>query len=80
MKLPRNISARELIKSLGKIGYEASRQKGSHIRLTCKSPQEHHITIPNHDPIKIGTLSGILTDIAVSRNQTKEHLIAEIFG
>jgi predicted RNA binding protein YcfA (HicA-like mRNA interferase family) len=57
-----------------------SRQKGSHIRLTCKFPQEHHITIPNHDPIKVGTLSGILTDIAVSRNQTKEDLITEIFG
>ncbi len=31
MKLPRNVSARELIKSLGKIGYEVTRQKGSHV-------------------------------------------------
>ncbi len=38
------------------------------------------ITIPNHDPIKVGTLSGILMDIAASRNQTKEDLIGEIFG
>jgi predicted RNA binding protein YcfA (HicA-like mRNA interferase family) len=52
MKFPRNISARELIKSLGKIGYEISRQRGSHIRLTCNFPKTHHITIPNHDPIK----------------------------
>lgn len=80
MKLPRNISARELIRSLGKIGYEVSRQKGSHLRLTCKFPTEHHITVPNHDPIKIGTLSSILADIATYRNQTKDDLIGEIFG
>jgi predicted RNA binding protein YcfA (HicA-like mRNA interferase family) len=80
MKLPRNISARELIKSLSKIGYEISRQKGRHIRLTCQFPNAHHITIPDHNPIKIGTLSAILADIAASRNQTKEELINQIFG
>jgi predicted RNA binding protein YcfA (HicA-like mRNA interferase family) len=80
MKLPRNISARELIKSLGKIGYEVTRQRGSHIRLTCLFPKEHHITVPNHDPIRIGTLSGILSEIAATRNQTKEELINQIFG
>jgi len=80
MKIPRNISARELIKSLGKIGYEISRQKGSHIRITCNFPNEHHVTIPNHDPIKIGTLSAILTDIAKARNQTKEDILSQIFG
>jgi predicted RNA binding protein YcfA (HicA-like mRNA interferase family) len=80
MKLPRNVSAREIVKSLGKIGYEVTRQKGSHIRLTCNFPNVHHITIPNHDPIKIGTLAAILTDVAVARNQTKEELINQIFG
>lgn len=80
MKIPRNVSAREFIKSLSKIGYEVSRQKGSHIRLTCSFPQTHHVTIPNHDPIKVGTLSAILADISVNRNQTKEDLIKEIFG
>lgn len=79
MKL-RSISAKELIKSLGKIGYEVSRQKGSHIRLTAQFPKVHHVTVPNHDPIKIGTLSSILSDVATARNQTKEELIQEIFG
>jgi predicted RNA binding protein YcfA (HicA-like mRNA interferase family) len=62
MKIPRNVSARELIKSLSKIGYEVSRQKGSHIRLTCSFPKTHHVTIPNHDPIKIGTLAAIINE------------------
>lgn len=50
MKLPRDLSAAELIKSLGKIGYTTSRQRGSHVRLTTDFPAQHHITIPSHDP------------------------------
>ncbi len=80
MKLSRNISGRDLVKSLAKIGYEITRQKGSHLRLTCKFPEVHHITIPDHNPIKIGTLSAILSDIATTRKQTKEDLIHELFG
>jgi predicted RNA binding protein YcfA (HicA-like mRNA interferase family) len=56
MKLPRDVSASELRSSLRKFGYEVFRQKGSHIRLTTYSNGEHHLTIPNHNPIKLGTL------------------------
>jgi predicted RNA binding protein YcfA (HicA-like mRNA interferase family) len=78
MRIPRNVSAGELIKSLSKIGYEISRQKGSHIPLTCNFPTTHHITITNHNPLKIGTLSSILTAIAGHRKQTKELLIKDL--
>jgi predicted RNA binding protein YcfA (HicA-like mRNA interferase family) len=81
MKLPRNVAGNELIKSLQKIGYSVSRQKGSHIRLTCSLPTgEHHVTIPNHDPIKIGTLSSIVSDIAQAHTISKQELINRIFG
>ena len=33
MKLPRDVSGDELGKRLGKLGYEITRQTGSHIRL-----------------------------------------------
>jgi predicted RNA binding protein YcfA (HicA-like mRNA interferase family) len=59
MKLPRNISVTELISSLQKFGYAATRQKGSHIRVTTTINGQHHITVPNHNPIKLGTLSSI---------------------
>jgi hypothetical protein len=42
-------------------------------------PKQHHITVPVHNPIKIGTLSAILLDIAEHRNQIKEDLLREIF-
>jgi len=81
MKLPRNVSGNELIKSLQKIGYSVTRQKGSHVRLSCKLPSgDHHLTIPNHDPIKIGTLSSILSDIAQQHQISKQELINKIFG
>lgn len=80
MKLSRNVAGDELVKSLQKIGYVISRQKGSHIRMTCSLPQgEHHITIPNHNPIKIGTLAAILSDISSFHKISKEELINKIF-
>lgn len=65
MKVPRDISGQELLKLLKrKFGYEQTRQVGSHIRITTQENGEHHISIPNHNPIKIGTLNGILSDVA----------------
>ena len=45
MKLPRNVSAQDLIKGSKKLGYEVTRQTGSHIRLTTHQNGQHHITI-----------------------------------
>lgn len=78
-KIPRNLSGRVLIKYLKKLGYEQSRQVGSHIRLTTEDNGVHHITIPAHDPIKVGTLSNILKDIAQHFEISKEELINRLF-
>ncbi len=79
-KIPRDIGATELIKLFGKFyAYKTSRQTGSHIRLTTTLNGEHHITIPNHNPIKLGTLSSILNDIAIHFQKTKQEVIEELF-
>lgn len=80
MRLPRDISSKELIKSVQKLGYVVTRQKGSHIRLTTTSNGEHHITIPNHSPVRLGTLSSIIGDIAVHFKQSKEEIAEKLFG
>ena len=80
MKLPRNISASELVSSLRKFGYVVSRQKGSHIRLTNPSNGEHHLTIPNHNPIKLGTLSSIIAAVAAHFNLSKDETVKKLFG
>jgi len=81
VKLPCDISSKEFIKSLQKLGYNVTRQKGSHIRLTAlNNGKQHHLTIPAHDPLKIGTLSAILSDIAQQFAIPKEEVIKKLFG
>ena len=79
MKIPRNLTGKDLIRSLKKLGYLLTRQSGSHIRLSTIVNGEHHITIPNHSPLKVGTLSAILNDIATHHGLNKSELINMIF-
>ncbi len=78
-KIPRNLNGQDLIKKLGKYGYIQTRQVGSHIRLTTEKNGIHNITIPNHNPIKIGTLSNILKDVADHFEIDKKELIDSLF-
>lgn len=78
-RLPRNVSAKILINKLKKLGYEPTRQVGSHIRLTTDLKGIHHITIPDHSPLKIGTLSNILKDIADHFEINKQELMNRLF-
>jgi predicted RNA binding protein YcfA (HicA-like mRNA interferase family) len=80
MKLPSNLSAADLIKALKLYNYEVERQKGSHIRLKKELKGEHHITVPNHSPLKTGTLSSIPSETASHLSKTKEEIIDELFG
>ena len=79
MELPKNLTGAELIKKLGMYGYEITRQKGSHIRIKTVENGVHSETIPNHNPLKIGTLSKILKNIAEHLNISKDELIQELF-
>jgi predicted RNA binding protein YcfA (HicA-like mRNA interferase family) len=79
MKVPRDISAKDLVKAFKTFGYQATRQTGSHIRLSTSQNGEHHITIPNHSPIKIGTLSAILNEVATHFQMSKDELIKLLF-
>jgi predicted RNA binding protein YcfA (HicA-like mRNA interferase family) len=80
MKLPRDVSGFELIKALKRLGYVETRQSGSHIRLTSTIDGEHHLTIPAHDPLKLGTLAAIVADIAQKMNISKDEVVPLLFG
>jgi len=79
MRLPRDLSSTELIHTLKTLGYGITRQTGSHIRLTTDQHGEHHITIPQHNPLRIGTLSAILGDIAEHFKMSREALAKNLF-
>jgi predicted RNA binding protein YcfA (HicA-like mRNA interferase family) len=64
MKVPRDVDADVLIRLLNRYGYFLVRQTGSHVRLSkCINGEGHAITVPNHNPIKIGTLQKIAKDV-----------------
>ncbi len=75
MKTPRDLSGAELAKALRKLGYTVTRQTGSHLRITTHEGGEHHEVIPNHSPIKIGTLKSILRNVAAHHRMTTSHLL-----
>jgi predicted RNA binding protein YcfA (HicA-like mRNA interferase family) len=79
MKLPRDLSAAQLIKALAKLGYRETRQTGSHVRLVDASAPAHHLTVPLHDPLRVGTLAAILADIAKRHQLTREQLLDVLF-
>jgi len=60
MRIPRDLSGTKLIRRLRRFGYEVTRQTGSHIKLTTHEKGEHHVTVPNHDSLRVGTLAAIL--------------------
>ena len=80
MRLPRDLSGVDLAKALGRLGYRVVRQTGSHIRLTLVESGQHHITIPAHDPLKIGTLAAILGDVAARLKIERDDLLERLFG
>lgn len=80
MRLPRDLTGAQLIRALGKLGYAPTRQSGSHVRLTCTEPGQHHVTIPLHDSLRIGTLAGILASVAEARGLTRDQLLQSLFG
>lgn len=75
MSLPRDVSARDLVAALSRIGYAVVRQTGSHIRMTSNVGGQHHVTVPNHDPIRLGTLGALLNDVAAHRQLTRDQLL-----
>jgi predicted RNA binding protein YcfA (HicA-like mRNA interferase family) len=80
LRLPRDLSGHELIKLLRRYGYEVTRQVGSHIRLRSDfRGQAHHLTIPAHGSLRIGTLNAILSDVAAYLNTERSQLEVELF-
>lgn len=79
MRIPRDVDAPELIRALRVLGYESLRQQGSHIRLTTTIGGSHNVTIPNHRPLKTGTLvGGVLKPVAAHHGLTVAELLEKL--
>jgi len=80
MKLPRDMGGEELAALLGKYDYQITRQTGSHMRLTSTlKGSEHHVTIPKHKPLRVGTLNSIVSDVAAYLEIERQKLAEDLF-
>ena len=79
-RLPRDLNGAELARALGVLGYRVMRQTGSHIRLTTQEGGEHHVTVPAHTPLRVGTLGAILADVAQHFGMERDALLEKLFG
>ncbi|MCL4523582.1 MAG: type II toxin-antitoxin system HicA family toxin [Acidobacteria bacterium] len=81
MRLPRDLSGKDLAHALRRYGYEIVRQEGSHLRLTSIfKGAEHHISIPDHRQLRIGTLHKVLRLISIYLELDIEDLSIDLFG
>jgi predicted RNA binding protein YcfA (HicA-like mRNA interferase family) len=79
MKLPRDLSGRQLVQLLTRLGYRVERQTASHIRLASPGPAVQHLTIPDHAALKVGTLNAILRLVGEQTGITRPELIQRLF-
>lgn len=71
MKVPRDVNGPEAVQALRRLGFESLRQTGSHHVMRCR---EKTVVVPQHKPIKPGTLRGMLEQAGVSIEEFVEAL------
>lgn len=80
MRLPRDLSGGDLIKALEIFGYRVTRQGGSHVRMTTQQRGEHHITIPQHATLRLGTMASILGDVSQHFEMSRQEILRKLFA
>jgi predicted RNA binding protein YcfA (HicA-like mRNA interferase family) len=79
LKIPRDIEGGELARALTVLGYQIVRQSGSHMRLMTTKNGVHHLTIPYHSPLKVGTLlGGILKPVDAHHRLSVEEVLSAL--
>jgi predicted RNA binding protein YcfA (HicA-like mRNA interferase family) len=79
VKLPREMDGRELVRVLcARWDYRQVNQVGSHVVLQTDVPQHHRLSVPDHKPLRIGTLNAILRQVAAVKGVTREDLLATL--
>jgi predicted RNA binding protein YcfA (HicA-like mRNA interferase family) len=78
MRIPRDVDGDELARKLSVFSYVIVRQSGSHIRLTTELNGQHHVTVPMHKPVRMGTLNGIINDVAKHVELSRDEVIRKL--
>jgi predicted RNA binding protein YcfA (HicA-like mRNA interferase family) len=79
MKIPRDLYGRDLAAVLCRQwDYRIVNQVGSHIILQTETPGHHRLSVPDHKPLRLGTLNAILRDVAATKHVTREEILGAL--
>ena len=79
MRLPRDLFGRDVTQArCSRWGYVKVNQVGSHIILQTEVPKHHRISIPDHKPLRAGTLNAILREVAAAKGISREDILDSI--
>jgi predicted RNA binding protein YcfA (HicA-like mRNA interferase family) len=71
VKIPRDVNGVEAVRALKRLGFVQLRQTGSH-RILRKDSRT--VVVPQHKPIKPGTLKGVIEQAGLTLEQFIEEL------
>jgi predicted RNA binding protein YcfA (HicA-like mRNA interferase family) len=76
MKIPRNLNGADFAATLvRRWRYGYVHQSGSHIIIETGEPFHQRLSVPNHRPIKSGTLSTLIRLVADHNGVTKQDIL-----
>lgn len=67
-KLPQ-VSGKIAVAKFLRLGYEFTRQKGSHVRLIHNDSQRGKLSVPMHKTLKKGLLAELIKDAGISMQE-----------
>ena len=71
MRIPRDVNGVEAVRALKRFGFVQLRQTGSHLILRKAS---RTVVVPQHKPLKPGTLKGIVEQAGLTLEEFVEEL------
>jgi predicted RNA binding protein YcfA (HicA-like mRNA interferase family) len=79
MKVPRDLSGAQLVKVLCRDwGYRVVHQEGSHIILQTDTPAPQRLSVPNHNPLRVGTLNSIVRAVSAHKGVERQKLLGTL--
>lgn len=76
MKVPRDLGGAQLIKVLCRDwGYRQVNQEGSHVVVQTETPGHQRLSVPNHNPLRVGTLNAIVRAVAAHKGVDRQTLL-----
>ena len=79
MRIPRDLSGMELVKALCRDwDYRVVHQEGSHIILQTDTPTHQRLSVPSHNPLRVGTLNAIARAVSAHKGVERQRLLESL--